>query len=240
MLFTVICPIHNEASFLPLILPSIYRLKPAEAIFCLDRCMDGSEQIIRMWGNHHRGETDTDIRYYDERHGQGWRFRGAYLRRDAYVHAHNDLILNTSADITLDQTIKKHLGKVRGATIFGFLDHPWTPQCFLRRLAGSVGLHGYSGLMAFSREAWFDTENQEAVKRIPRAEDTHLLKAIETQHPVDYVNTRSFHLRPNESPMDHYNRGVEMRRRKASLSEATASSALMLRPTQLRGFLASK
>ena len=202
MNFTVVCPIHNESEMLPYTLQSIYQLQPDEVIFSLDRCTDKSDEIIHAAAMEH--PSLTRVIYYEDKDGKDWTYRPAYLRRTAYREARNNTILNTSADIILDPATKRFLPGITGATIFGFLDRPWTPQCFIRHLAGAAGLHGYSGLIAFSREAWLKTEDQEEVKRIPRAEDTHLLRAIETKYPINYVNTVSFHLRPSESAEDHY------------------------------------
>ncbi len=200
MKFTVVCPVHDEEDMLRRTLPSIYAIKPDEVLFCLDRCSDDSERLIRNCGKRHR-DTATNILYYRAEDSEGWRFRPAYLRRDAYAHAENDLILNTSADLLLDPEIRRYLHKLRWFKLvsLGYWDYPYNIQGFIKTLISEfTPMHGYAGLVAFNREAWRECENQSEAKLIIRGEDSHLQVAIKSRHQITHVNTRTLHLRPNE------------------------------------------
>jgi len=224
---------------LPKTLGSVYALQPEEAFFCLDRCTDHSEEIIKRYADAYP-ETTTTIRRYTDADGLDWNFRGAYLRRDAYARARNDVIVNTSADIRLCPSIARHIRGIprRYALIsFHYYEHPWNLQCFERAIINKF-TQGFAGLLAVSREAWLDSEDMEELKNIPRGEDTHLRLAIGKKHPTAHHHTHSLHLRPNESHEDHYNRGqaIYMQVSQRPL-KALIHSVVMIRPAVFVGFM---
>ena len=237
MNYTIVCPVYNEENLLPQTLPSIYALNPDEIIFGLDRCIDGSKDLILSEASRHT-QTNTKIIEYEKEDGQGWAFRSAYLRRDAYRRARNDVILNTSADLRLDPEIKQHLSLIpRYALVsFGYLER--NIQAYLRIIISETSLiHGFAGLLAFSKTAWENTEDLEDLKKIPRAEDTHLQQAIMSSYPTTHINTRSFHLRPNEDKIDHYHRGEAMwQQLHRSPIHVFLHSLVMVRPACFTGY----
>ena len=243
MKFSVIMPIHNEYPMLLKALPSILALHPDEFLIGLDRNTDRGEDLIYEYVKRNRPTSLRCLSFkrYDDGDGAGWAFRGAYLRRDLYRLASNDTILNTSADLYLDHHIAAHLKDIPryGLVSFGYWDHPWTYQCFARRLISDhMPLHGFAGLLAFSRQAWLDSEDLEDLKRANRAEDTHLHMAIHRIKPTLHVNTSSLHLRPRENKQGHYNRGVaqwEMLHSKPL--KPFLHSLIMLRPAVFTGYM---
>lgn len=243
MNYTIVCPVHNEEKMLLKTLSSIFAINPTEVIFGLDRCSDKSEKIINYTAEllDYRRRGTLILRYYDENDGADWKFRSAYLRRDAYRLSHNDVILNTSADIVLDSVILTYLDLVpeHGLVSFGYLEKPWTIQCFLRALFSGTGLvHGFAGLLALSRKAWMKTEDIEHLKTIEGAEDTHLHLAMRKHYQTLHFNTRSIHLRPNETARDHYLRGVNYYNYgiRNNIFTAFVSSLLMIRPASFVGY----
>lgn len=238
--FSIVCPIFNEEKLLSITVPSIYQLNPDEVVFSLDRCVDGSQRIVEAFAWRHP-ETSTRIFAYSKSDGKGWQFRSAYLRREAYAETRNDTILNTSADIRLDLSILPHLKRIPkfGLISFGYLDYPYNLQSFLRVIMTKTTLaRSFAGLIAFSKKAWIETEDLEDLKQIRRAEDTYLQIAIKSKYPINRVNTRSLHLRPNETQIDHYNRGVtqwQMLHRGAV--SALLHSLFMLRPACFTGYM---
>jgi glycosyltransferase involved in cell wall biosynthesis len=238
--FTVICPVHNEEAVLPSTIDSIFNLEPNEIIFGLDRCSDRSEDIILTASRRHRYQNKGTLilRKFTDKDGIGWSFRPAYLRRELYRLAENDTILNTSADIRLCPSIRHHLSLIPGYGIisFHYYEYPWTIQCFERALLNRFR-QGFAGLLAFSRRAWLETEDLEGLKKIRRAEDTYLKLAIGAKYNTKHIHTRSLHLRPNESPRDHYYRGVaqwRLLRRPGWM--VFLHSLFMLRPSVLTGW----
>lgn len=241
--FSVVMPIHNEEDFLPRSLPSVYALKPGEVLLLFDRCTDNSLKVARRYADALDRERVT--RFIKVNHpSPGWKFRPAYLRRLGYQEAGHDAILNTAADIVHDPRVKKHMGLLDRFKLvsLGYHDYPWTLQCFLRHLISQyTPVHGFAGLLALSRGAWLETEDLEDLKQHPRAEDTHLHEAISSRYPTTHVNTRSLHLRPNETKQDHYYRGVAQHRVQGkSLTSSFLHSFIMLRPAVLTGYLHAK
>ena len=214
-------------------LPSMRSLHADEYYFTLDRCTDRSKRLIEYWIPRER------LTLVEEQRDTDWVFRAAWLRREAYKETANDVILNTSADIMLDPKLVNYAPLMRdaGAVVLGFLDHPYNLQCFLRQIYSTLTpLKSYSGLYLFNRR--YLKENIEEVKRIDSAEDTHLLMSIKRARGIAYRNTRSIHLRPNETPESNYRRGVNYwRMLRCRAPRALASSLAMMRPEMISGYL---
>lgn len=214
-------------------LPSLRSLGADEYLFTLDRCKDRSRRLIEYW------IPERSLTIIEETRSTDWVFRAAWLRREAYRVARNDLILNTSADIMMDKETMQHTSLLAdsGAVVLGFLDYPYNLQCFLRQVYSTLTpLKSYSGLYLFDRR--YLREDVEEVKRIDSAEDTHLLMAIKRSRGLSYRNTRSVHLRPNELPENNYRRGVNYwKMLRCRAPRAFASSLMMMRPEMLTGYI---
>jgi PP-loop superfamily ATP-utilizing enzyme len=98
--------------------------------------------------------------------------------------------------------------------------------------------HGFAGLLAFSKEAWIKSEDIEDLKRVNRAEDTHLHLAIKKIKPTKHINTDTIHLRPREDHQSHYNRGVaQCQMLHSHPIKPFLHSVMMLRPAVFTGYM---
>lgn len=194
---------------MPLTLGGVYAVKPTEVIFTLDRCTDRSERIIEKVARNFEAETKILVKSSED--GRDWRFRSAYLRRDAYQRAQFDTILNTSADLALTTEINRYLplvGKKFGLISFGYIER-WNLFFFVGRLKNIITPNrGFAGLLAFSKKAWLETEDLEDLKKIPRGEDTHLKLAISSKYKIAHRLTHCIHLRPRTTFWNQYYTGV--------------------------------
>ncbi|RKY54776.1 MAG: hypothetical protein DRP89_04575 [Candidatus Neomarinimicrobiota bacterium] len=240
--FSVIMPIHNEERYLYYSLPSIYKLKPDEVILIFDRCTDNSLKVARKIAKHFKYLDKTKFIELNEPSPK-WKFRVAYLRRYGFKLAKNNIILNTDADTILDPKIReyiKYICKDKIALIsFGRKTYPITFQDFITRIVSTINPKmGFTGIYAFSKKAWIETENQEAVKKIVRAEDTHLRISISKKYRVAFIKTNSIHLRPNESKNRHYIKGYTYWTvKKNPIWKAFLHSIIYLRPQLLTGYI---
>jgi len=234
MRFTLIAPMHNEEKYIPSWINNTLKLGADEVIVGLDRCTDKTEKLLRPFGF-------KIVKYGDT--PNGYRMRGAGIRRDLYTYSSNDVIVNTSADLLLDPKISeyvKQIGKY-GLISFGYWDYPWNIQSFERFLISQYSaIHGFAGLLALSREAWLQTEDIEELKALLRAEDTHLHWAIRSHYPTKHINTKSWHLRPNEDKIDHYYRGQAQHRLSSGAWKSFLHSVVMLRPAVFSGYMQAR
>jgi glycosyltransferase involved in cell wall biosynthesis len=242
MSFTVVLPIHNEASMLPYTLRSIFDIQADEIIFGVDRCTDESEDLILDAAKHlhHQHKGSLILRRFTEKDGDGWGFRPAYLRRELYRMSSNDVIINTSADLRLDPNISSYLNLISnnnyGLLSFHYYEVPWNIQCFERALITRF-MPGFTGLLAFSKQAWLETEDIEELKKVKLGEDTHLQLAIKNRYHVKHIHSKSLHLRPNEEKSDHYLRGtIQWDRLHNPAWKTFLHSAVMLRPAVIAGW----
>jgi len=213
MKFSVVMPVHNEEQVLPYTLPSVFALKPDELIFIMDRCTDNSLNTIMDMFKASQLRTNIDIHFIEAQ--MDYLYRPAGLRRLGYAKATNDAILNVSADIVLDPIIKKHILDLdMGVKMvrFGYLDWPYNLRCFLRQIYSRyTPFKSMSGLYAFSKSAYDETEDLEDLKK-QFSEDTHLIMAVESTYKTRYYNTKSFHLRTDESVEYDVQRGINYQR----------------------------
>lgn len=244
-------PIHNEAKFLPYSLPSIYRLKPDEVLLLFDRCTDNSPEIAKKMADRHKYASRTRFIEINEPSPR-WKFRIAFVRRQGFKIAKNHVILNTDADTMLSEEIadaipligKSDIGMVK----FGRRPYPRTLQSYLGTLI-SPFLHvlkghpaiGFAAIYAFSKEAWLATENPKLAKNVLRAEDTHLYSSISKKYKAIFIETRTLHLRPQETKENHFLKGVtRWQVKRAPLWMVVAHTFMFLRPPVLSGYLKAR
>lgn len=240
--FSVVMPIHNEEKFLYYSLPSIYRLKPDEVILIFDRCTDNSLKVARKIAKCFKYLERTQFIELNEPSPE-WKFRVAFLRRYGFKLAKNDIILNTDADTILDPKIRRYIKKIGKDNIalvsFGRRNYPITFQDFIFRLTSLINPKiGFTGIYAFSKRAWLETEDQDKVKKIIRAEDTHLKEAISDKYKTLFIKTSSIHLRPEETKERHYIKGyVYWAVKRNPIWKAFLHCIIYLRPQLLSGYI---
>ncbi|MFX0137734.1 MAG: glycosyltransferase [Candidatus Hodarchaeota archaeon] len=244
--FSVVMPIYNEADYLYYSLSSIYRLNPDEVILIFDRCTDNSKKISIDIARSFRFIQRTKFIELNEP-ATDWLFRKAYLRRYGYKQAKNDVILNVDADMYLDPSINKKIQKVGmegiGIVSFGYIDKPYSIRSFIRRILTTfIPLKGFSGLFAFSKKAWLDTESEDSAKKIILSEDSHLCVSIMKKYRKEFFNTKTLHLRPNENMKRHYMRGIGYWKtvQERSILRMFLHSIIMIRPAVMAGYLYAK
>ncbi|RLI43814.1 hypothetical protein DRO64_05075 [Candidatus Bathyarchaeota archaeon] len=242
MEFSVVMPVHNEERYLPYSLPSIFKLDPSEVILIFDRCTDRSMEIAEKISQRFNFVERTIFVEMNDPSPE-WNFRVAFLRRYGFKMAKNDVILNTDADCILDTKIRKYLpliGRDNIALIsFGRRTYPPTIQDTITTIASLLlPKIGFTGVYAFSKRAWLETENEASVKKIIRAEDTHLHLSISKKYKTLFIRTKTIHLRPEESSLRHYIKGITYWTVKRNpVWKAVMHSFIYLRPMLLVGYL---
>jgi glycosyltransferase involved in cell wall biosynthesis len=244
--FTVVMPIHNDEDMLRYSLPSIYRLQPDEIILLLDRCTDESYETAVKIAKYYDYEQRTRFVKIHTRRGE-WKFQVAYLRRYGFKLAKNAIILNTDADMILDEKILDYLSLIGknnvGIILFGFKIYPLTLRSFIGSLVSllaPIGF-GFGNTYAFLKRAWMESEDQEAVKKIHRIEDTFLYSSIAKNFEILFIKTNTVNLRFRESKKVHFSKGVNRwKQERVSLLHALIHSFIYLRPFVLLGYLKAR
>jgi glycosyltransferase involved in cell wall biosynthesis len=235
-------PVHNEEDNLRYSLPTLFSIKPDQIIIILDRCNDRSRDVIKA--SSRRLNYKGDLVLVDvEENFPDWRYRVARLFRMGFELSKNDSILTMAADIVLDPRVKDYASTIQGSEIklvsFGLKYYPVDLTYFVKRLVTLVfPARGFSGVFLFSKRAWMETEDEEAVKRIPKAQDTFLSNSIKKKYPTRNVWLNVVHLRHRKDAKDQYLRGVTaFRISKKSLPSVFVSSVLYLSPFMLKGYV---
>ena len=244
--FSVVVPIKDETEILRLSLPSIYALEPHEVVIPIEPNTKSIE-IVRKIARKNNFQERTKIIVLHEK-TPDWSFRQAYARRRGFREASNDLILTTDADIIVDPQIKNHFNLLGKGNIklvsFSKLTYPVSLRVIMTRLVTKLFSHrpGFTGLYAFSKSAWQETENEESLKRILRGEDSHLHEALTKKYNVSFVpSVKNIKLRPTESRRYQYLVGwYKWKTRRKPLWRVLMHTFVYYRPWVLVGYLKAR
>jgi len=240
MKFSVCVPLHNEENYIPIFINNIIKLNPDEIIFGLDRCNDNSEKLIKHYMKKHDYIDYRIIKFDDE---INYKHRLAGIRRSLFIECRNNIIFNIDIDVIPDIKILNifdYVDKYKLISI-GYFDYPFNIRSFIRYIiAESKIIHGFSGYYIFHKDIWLECENQEELKKIDfmKSEDTFLFLSITKKYKTTHINTKTLHLRCNESIKDNFDRGVSQNRLlQKSLLMNILHGFIMLRPMTIKGYL---
>ena len=106
--FSVVCPIRDEVDLIPRTLPSYYDVNPSEVVLCTDKpAPSGVVEEIEKVAKVCDSEGRTKIVEVDR--NPEYRFHQAWVRREGFRSAMNDLILTVDIDIVIDPGITEYL-----------------------------------------------------------------------------------------------------------------------------------
>jgi len=199
--FSVVIPLHNEASMLKNTLLSIYKLKPKEVIFVLDRCTDSTEKIIEdFWKIQGSGKVKLVLLEVKEK--SRWRKHLNFLYDLGVRNATSEVVLLSQADILHDYTTIRnniHWG-LHGMVSFAVLEHPhispWNHFItkVLQTLGSFFGIHRFSGIIGMQKAHYLSCPltSDDSLNF-----DTELKINFERKgFSYKFIRARNFHLRP--------------------------------------------
>jgi glycosyltransferase involved in cell wall biosynthesis len=244
--FSIVCPVRNEVDLIPKTLPSFYALNPSEVILCVDKpAPKDVTKVIDEVAKACRCEGKTRI--LEVERNREFRFHQAWVRREGFRKASNDLILTADIDIIVSPEVTRYLNMINKSNVmlvsFSKLAYPITFRSAVAWFVQRAYRHSsFTGLYAFSRKAWQETEDVSSLKRIPRGEDTHLHKFITKKYNTVFVaGVKNIVLRPKESPQYQYLMGWNRWKiRRTPLWRVTLSVFLYFRPFLLAGYLKAR
>jgi glycosyltransferase involved in cell wall biosynthesis len=240
--FSVVMPVHNEQDNLLYSLPALFATEPDEIIIVLDRCDDKSKEIIEA-ASERLGYKGALRLIEVSENFPDWNYRVARLFRLGFMEARNDTILTMAADIVLDKRIAEYVPYIQSSKIklisFGLKYYPIDMTYFVKKLITfAFSRRGFSGVFLFSKKAWIETEDEDKVKSIAKAQDTFLSNAIKMRYLTRHVWLNVVHLRVRKDAKDQYLRGVMAYRISGkSLPAVFASSVVYLSPMMLKGYI---
>jgi hypothetical protein len=249
MEFTVVTLIKDEDDLIPFTLPSYYALKPSEVVLCFDKpAPEKTLQVTKEVVSKCNGgaitkivEVERDPHYY---------FHQANLRRTGFHKATHNIILTGDIDLHVDSRIKHYLRLIDGNVGLVSFNKVGYPPSFRLALANFIakvyklkGKQGFTGLYAFSKKAWLETEDTEHLKRqVTRGEDTHLHHYLTKKYASRFITgLRNYCLRPKEGGQYQIMQGANAwATRKTPLWRFLLSSVLYIRPYALIGYLQAR
>jgi len=243
--FSIVCPIKDEADLIPITLPSFYSVNPYEVLLCLDKpapeeVIKAIHKVARICG----AERITRIIEVERR--DDFAFHQAWVRRCGFSKTKCDIILTTDIDIILNPKIRNYLHLIDDEVkLVSFSKFPY-PIDFRKCTAWLVQKvyyhNSFTGLYAFSKKAWLETEDEESLKKIPRGEDTHLHEYLTKKYKAKFIaGIKNIVLRPKESSRYQFLMGWNRWKiRKTSVPRILLSTFLYFRPFLLAGYLKAR
>jgi hypothetical protein len=244
--FSLVVPIKDEIDLLPLTLPSYYALNPDEVIFCLDH--PKSPEIVKKINFLARKYNALNkTRIIGIKKNLNYRFHQALVRRTGFKEAKNDIILTGDIDTIFHLSIRDYINLVGQGNIklvsFSKFSYPISFRKSLIWLIHRIYPHeSFTGLYAFSKSAWLETEDVKSLKKIPRGEDTHLHVYLTKRYNSKFISgVKNIVLRPQESRKYLFLCGwTQWTQRKTSLWRILISTVLYFRPYWLFGYLKAR
>jgi len=244
--FSIVCPIRDEVDMIPITLPSFYATKPSEVILCLDKpapqkVVDAIKRVTNLLG------VTSITKIIEVARDKDYNWNQANIRRTGFMKASNDIILTTDIDLVLDHRISNYVGLIKGdvgLVSFNKIGYPPTVRLAIATAIQKFWRHkSFTGLYAFSRKAWLETEDVDHLKhQITRAEDTHLHYYLTKKYEAKFIgHLENLSLRPKESKQYQYMQGVNRWLiRRQSLTRMLLTSIIYFRPYAIVGYVHAK
>ena len=242
MKISVVTPVHNEEQYLRYSLPALKRLAVDEYVFVLDRCTDGSFNLII------RAMKRATIILKKR---QCWRNGCAEAFQMGFDEAKGDVILASGADLIIDPKIPRLIRSLfrdsrLGTVCFRYLNYD------LFSLKGRI--HGFyenlykTVIQQFRREArhtGFYAFRKEMMREIgglhdvPSEYDEFCRRVKNSRWRLIYVPyTRTLHLRPGLSKEKQYTQGMaRVHLPQYNLAKTVFHAFVHLKPYMLVGYL---
>lgn len=191
--FEVIMPIHNEARYLPVTLPSILALNASFYIFLFDRCSDQSEKIVL---DSFRKEGRLDklrcITLSDDH--QGYKDRMGHLFELLMNETREDVVFFTGADLSLDfekildcvPLISRKMGLISFRYSEGDWRHEWGKKTSRKH-------GGFNGPYLFWRD--FYLERKESLRQVGVSDDSVFSGYIKARSASLHMPSNCYHYR---------------------------------------------
>jgi len=244
--FSIVCPVKDEVDLIPKTLPSFYAINPSEVLLCVDK--PAPQDVVNEVEEASRAcKAESKTRIVEVERNPEYRFHQAWVRREGFRKASNDLILTVDIDIVVNPNVRKYLALINRNDVmlvsFSKLAYPITLRSAVAWFIQRIYYHrSFTGLYAFSKRAWQETEDVESLKKIPRGEDTHLHKFLTKKYNDVFVaGMKNIVLRPRESWQYQYLMGWNRWKiRKTPLWRVVVSVFLYSRPFLLVGYLKAR
>lgn len=254
--FSIVMPIKNEANFLRYSLPSCLRVGANEVIIATDK---PSPQPIR---NVVKAADSDLVRILEvEKNPAYTGFHQAWVRRSGYMVAKNDRILTVDCDCVINKNVLKAVQLV-GTQNIGLvslvkhlnpmgLSRMWREFTYITRRSLISGT--FTGLYAFYRPYWLETEDTEKLKELENpkfitslalgwGEDDNLRMSMSSKHRVIFLKEAgcySLDDQHGDLPKIQFKTGRELAE-KGKIFEAIKNSVLLAHPYVLKGYFAYK
>lgn len=270
MSFSIVIPIKDEVELIHRCLPSYFELQPFDLVCCLDEPPD--PRVVQAIWTVAENYPNVWARIITVPKDPAWKFHQAKVRRTGFGAASRDLILTGDIDLlvnkaclqavnTLAHQVKKRVGLVSVSKFYYPHSFRELWQAFITRLLRRIKIalkkHGnFSGLYAFYRPYWRETEPEDILKQVhdqkrskkidPNGycgEDTLLRQYMETRYRTIFLATEGgIGLRGavSNDGIVQFAIGLYFASERKSVLGVLARTFMYLRPMYLVGYLWSR
>jgi glycosyltransferase involved in cell wall biosynthesis len=253
MRFSIVMPIRDEVQFLRYSLPSCLKVGADEIIIATDKPVPiGIKHVVAS-------AHSFRVRILEVQRNPEYRFHQAWVRRSGFEAAGNDRILTVDSDCVINNNVLKAVGMV-GQNNIGLaslvkhlnplgLTRMWREFFYITRRRLISGT--FTGLYAFYRPYWKDTETTEDLKILENpkleslvdlgwGEDDYLRINMSKKYKVVFLKEAgcySLDDQHGDLPRIQFQTGRELAK-KGEFFEAFENSFLLAHPYVLKGYFA--
>jgi len=218
MKVSVVMPIHNEEDLLPYSLNSMLNAPVYEFVFVLDRCTDGSKEIVSRFA--------TRVERYRilEKSETSWLNPAAEAYDFGAQYASGDCIYFIDADVVVDKRVfnPRHW-REGNALRFRYYNYDihgvpirWAYEKTLLKITERLGISTghFATVIAFKRDHWIKTrqesppENVEGLRKNPRLVLGRIMMQEHERRFVRIADTSCLHLRPKTTASEQELQGI--------------------------------
>lgn len=242
--FSVVVPVHNEAAMLVYTLPSIWRLKPKEVIFVLDRCTDQTEKVVRrLWDKY--SSDEVILLLFKVQKISRWRMHLNFLYDFGIRNAKSKIVLLTQADTLHDyvKIMENIRNALHGMVSFAALPHPhispWNYflNNILQLFASYLSITRFSGVIAINKQHYLSCSL--TAKDLFNFDTQLKINFEKKPYNYTFVLSKNLNLRPwVRSKL--WNLGVDKYKAGSPLWKVLLFSCIRLMPEVITGYLHAK
>lgn len=215
---SVVMPIHNEEDLLPYSLHSMLNAPVSEFVFVLDRCTDGSKEIVSRFAS-----LVGKCRIF-EKNQSSWLNPAAEAYDFGARYATGEYIYFIDADVVVDNRVfdPNHWRK-GNALRFRYYNYDihgvpirWAYERVLLKITENLGISTghFATVIAFKRDEWLRTrresppENIEGLRKNPQLVLEGIMMREHERRFARIADTCCLHLRPKTTASEQQLQGI--------------------------------
>lgn len=276
--FSVVIPVYKELEMIPITLSSYLSLYPDEIIMCMDKddypekelvkkvinktfCDFMEENRLFYDGIHFSLRSISKLKILEIERNKEYGYHQAWVRRRGFLEAKNNIVVTGDIDLIVNARVLNAVELVASGkyglvsimkmrlprNLTGFY------RAFVREIMRRLGTRRFTGLYAFNKKRWIETEG-DSVKKMVSAkkskritkdsardlgEDTFLKNRMEKKYDVLFlgdIGAVDLQIASVDLPVSQFVLGKYAKEKRYNILRVIVHTVLNLHPFYLMGY----